>query len=121
MCVRVCARTHARARRACPSPTDFLNKTDVSRCEQQTLLQRHAPAISADGAQQFAFQQVFMLLKRKYTHDPLSLWRASTQRHMERDREKQSVTDKQTGAEREGQASDGVASIVLGSTAAEER
>ena len=45
--------------------------------QQQQLLRQHAPILSVDGAQQFAFQQVFALLRRKYRHDPLTLWRAA--------------------------------------------
>jgi hypothetical protein len=45
--------------------------------QQQKLLRQHAPTLSVDGAQQFAFQQVFALLQRKYRHDPLTLWRAA--------------------------------------------
>ena len=45
--------------------------------QQQKLLRQHAPILSVDGAQQFAFQQVFALLRRKYRHDPLTLWRAA--------------------------------------------
>lgn len=44
--------------------------------QQQKLLRQHAPTISSEGAQQFAFQQVFALLQKKYKQDPLSIWRA---------------------------------------------
>ena len=49
--------------------------------QQQKLLRQHAPKITLEGAQQFAFMQVFALLKRKYSVDPLGVWR-------ERDRQR---------------------------------
>jgi hypothetical protein len=48
--------------------------------QQQKLLRQHAPTLSIDGAQQFAFRQIFKLLQRKYRRDPLALWRASQTR-----------------------------------------
>jgi hypothetical protein len=43
--------------------------------QQQKLLRQHAPTISPEGAQQHAFRQIFALLRKKYTEDPLTIWR----------------------------------------------